>query len=95
MLCAALVVPVLACAVCLTASRVLQETLAGFEVRCCASQRLHQARRSRGVHSCVQAAAAARVAGGRDIVESVQDGDGASVLCHLIADADGVNKRDE
>jgi hypothetical protein len=33
---------------------VLQETLANFEVRCCASQRLHQARRS--VHSCVQAA---------------------------------------
>jgi hypothetical protein len=30
---------------------VLQETVAGFEVRCCASQRLHEARR--GVHSCV------------------------------------------
>jgi hypothetical protein len=41
---------------------VMQETVADFEVRCCASQRLHQARR--GVHSCVQAAAAARVAGG-------------------------------
>ena len=70
----------------------LQETLAGFEVRCCASQRLHEARR--GVHSCVQAAAAARVAGGRDILESAKKGDGAAVLCHLIADADGVNKRD-
>ena len=64
--------------------------MAGFEVRCCAS--MHQARR--GVHSCVQAAAAARVAGGRDILESAGNGDGVSVLCHLIADADAVNKRD-
>jgi hypothetical protein len=71
---------------------VLQETGAGFEVRCSASQRLHQARR--GVHSCVQTAAAARVAGGRDILESAKDGDGISVLCHVIADADAVNKRD-
>ena len=69
----------------------LQETLAGFEVRCYASQRLHQARR--GLHSCAQAAAAARVAVGPDIVESAKNGDGASVLCHAIADADGVNKR--
>jgi hypothetical protein len=37
----------------------LQETVASFEVRCCASQRLHQVRR--GVHSSEQAAAAARV----------------------------------
>ncbi len=70
----------------------LQETVAGFEVRCCAMQRLHEARR--GVHSCVQAAAAARVAGGRDILDSAENGDGVSVLCHLIADADGINKRD-
>ena len=69
----------------------LQETVAGFEVRCCASQRLHEARR--GVHSCVQAAAAARVAGGRDISVSAAVGDGVSVLCHVIADADAVNKR--
>jgi hypothetical protein len=71
---------------------VLQETVAGFEVRCCASQRLHQARR--GVHSCVQAAAAARVAGGLDIFESLENGYGVRVLCHVIADADAVNKRD-
>jgi hypothetical protein len=72
---------------------VLQETVAGFEVRCCASQRLHQARR--GGHSCVQAAAAARVAGGCgcDIVDSAENGDGVSVLCHVIADADCVIKR--
>ncbi len=70
----------------------LQETVAGFEVCCCASQRLHQARH--GVYSCLQAAAAARVAGGRDILESAEDGDGISVLCHMIVDADGVNKRD-
>ena len=73
----------------------LQETVAGFEVRCCASQRLHQARR--GVHSRVQAAAAARVAGsrcGHNIVQSVWDKDDVSVLCHLIADADAVNYRD-
>ena len=70
----------------------LQETVADFEVRCCASQRLHQARR--GVHSCVQAAAAARVAGGRDILESAMNGDDVSVLCHVIADADAVNNRD-
>jgi hypothetical protein len=71
---------------------VLQETVADFEVRCCAMRRLHEARR--GVHSCVQAAAAARVAGGDDILESAQNGDGVSVLCHVIADADAVNKRD-
>jgi hypothetical protein len=70
---------------------VLQKTVAGFEVRCCALQRLHQARR--GVHSCVQAAAAARVARGRNIAESAENGDGVSVLCHVIADADAVNKR--
>ena len=69
----------------------LQETLAGFEVRCYASQRLHQARR--GVHCCVQAAAAARVARGPDILDSAKKGDGVSVLCHLIAGADAVNKR--
>jgi hypothetical protein len=70
---------------------VLQETVAGFEVRCCESQWLHQARR--GVHSCAQAAAAARIAGGTDIVDSAKNGDGASVLCHVIADADAVNKQ--
>ena len=69
----------------------LQETVAGFEVRCCASQLLYQARR--GVHSCVQAAAAARVAGGPDIWNSAKNGDGYSVLCHLIADARSVNRR--
>ncbi len=69
----------------------LQETVAGFEVRCFASQWLHQARC--GVHSCVQAAAA-RIAGGRDILDSAEKGDCAAVLCHLIADADAVNKRE-
>jgi hypothetical protein len=74
---------------------VLQQTVAGFEVRCCAWQRLHQA--CRGVYSCVQAAAAARyrVAGGPDIMDSAKNGDGASVLCHVIADANSVNKRDK
>ena len=71
----------------------LQETVAGFEVRCCASQRLHQARC--GVHCCVQAAAAARVAGGRGILDSAENEDVASVLCHVIADADSVNKQDD
>ncbi len=71
----------------------MQETVASFEVRCCASQLLHQARR--GVHSCVQAAAAARVAGELDIWDSARNGDGASVLRHVIADADAVNKRNE
>ena len=69
----------------------MQETVAGFEVRCCAMQRLHEARGC--VHCCVQAAAAARVAGGTDIVDSAKNGDGVSVLCHLIADADAVNKQ--
>jgi hypothetical protein len=71
---------------------VLQQTVAGFEVHCCASQRLHQARRD--VHSCEQAAAAARVAGGSGILDSAANGDGFSVLCHVIADADAVNERD-
>jgi hypothetical protein len=30
-----------------------------------------------------------------DILDSAGKGDGVSVLCHVIADADGVNKRDE
>jgi hypothetical protein len=72
---------------------VLQQTLAGFKVRCSASRRLHHAL-CRRLHSRVQAAAAARVAGGPDILKSVKCRDGASVLCHVIADADGVNKRD-
>jgi hypothetical protein len=70
---------------------VTQETVAVFQVHCCASQRLHQARR--GVHSCVQAAAAARVSCEDDIWESAENGDGVSVLCHVIADADAVNER--
>jgi hypothetical protein len=41
----------------------------------------------------VQAAAAARVAGGRVIWESAENGDGVSVLCHLIADADSHSKQ--
>ena len=53
---------------------------------------MHQARC--GVHSCLQAAAAARVAGRLDISASAENGDGVSVLCHVIADADAVNKRD-
>jgi hypothetical protein len=71
---------------------VLQQTLAGFEVRCFASQRLPEA--LFGVHSCVQAAAAAHAAGGGDILESAKIGDGVSLLCHVIADADAVNKQD-
>jgi hypothetical protein len=42
----------------------------------------------------VQAAAAARIAGGPDILDSAENGDGVSVICHVIADADSVNKRD-
>ncbi len=60
--------------------------MADFEVRCSTSQWLHQARR--GLHSCVQAAAAARVARRRDILKSAENGDGVSVLCYLIANAD-------
>ena len=70
----------------------LQETVDGFEVHCCVSQWLHQARR--GVHYCVQAAAAARVAHGLDVLMSAAIGDGASVLCHAIADARSISKRD-
>jgi len=70
---------------------VLQQSLAGLQVRCCASQRLHQARR--GVHSSVQAAAAARVVDKKNILRNAELGDGALVLCHVIADADSVNER--
>jgi hypothetical protein len=52
----------------------------------------HQARL--GVDSFAQAAAAARVAGGPNILKSTKKGDGVSVLCHAIGDADGVNTRD-
>jgi hypothetical protein len=47
------------------------------------------------VHSCVQAAAAARVADGPGILKSAENGDGASVLCHLIVDAESVSMQDE
>ena len=52
----------------------------------------------------MQAAADVRVAGGgvwarglgfRGILASVRNADSISVLCHLLADADCVNKRDE
>jgi hypothetical protein len=63
--------------------------VAAFEVRCCASQRPHQARRD--LHSCVQAAAAARVADEPgDITDAAAAGDGEYVICYLIADADGI-----
>jgi hypothetical protein len=71
---------------------VLQETLADLQVGCCTSH-----------HSgCIKRAAAFILvcrlllppALHADIWESVEIGDGVSVLCHLIADADGVNKRD-
>jgi hypothetical protein len=42
----------------------------------------------------VQAAAAARVAGGDAILASAENGDGVSVLCHVIADAVAVKKRE-
>ena len=42
----------------------------------------------------MQAAAAARVAGGDDIFDSAENEDGVSVLCHVIADVDDVNERD-
>jgi hypothetical protein len=45
-------------------------------------------------YSRVQAASAARVAGGRGIFDSAENGDGVSVLCHVIADAGAVNERD-
>jgi hypothetical protein len=64
-------------------------------LRCVATHRngngLHQAH---GVHSCVHAAIAAHVAGGLDNSKSAENGDGVSVVCHLVANADGVNKRD-
>jgi hypothetical protein len=71
---------------------VLQETVAGFKVRC--SHRSGCIMRDVAFYSCVQAAAAARVAGGPDILKSAQHGDGGLVLCHVIADAGAVNKRD-
>ena len=42
----------------------------------------------------MQAAVATRVAGGLDIYKSAERGDVVSVLYHVIADADAVNKRD-
>jgi hypothetical protein len=88
-----LVVPVFACAVCLTRAAGNCGWFSGALLRIAVAASSHQARR--GVHSCVQAAAAARVAGGRGILRSAENGDGASVLCHVIADADAVNKRNE
>ncbi len=64
-------------------------------LRCVAAYRSGCIVRAVAFYFCVQAAAAARVAGGRDILESAANGDCAAVLCHVIADAHGVNKRGE
>jgi hypothetical protein len=71
---------------------------------CCSKQRLVLRRVAAHRSGCIkraaafilvfaQVAAAALVAGGRDFFESEENGDVVSVLCHLIADADAVNKR--
>jgi hypothetical protein len=59
--------------------------------RCLPAHRSARIKRTTDLHSRVQAAAAARVAGGPDILKSAENGDGAAVLCHLIADANSVN----
>ncbi len=64
-------------------------------LRCAAPHRSGRIMRAVAFYSRVQAAAAARVAGGRGILLSAENGDGVSVLCHVIADADAVNKRNE
>ncbi len=69
----------------------LQETFAGFQVRQRALPPLHQARR--GVYSCVQAAAADRVEGRCDILDSAKNGDGVLVLCHLITNAHRISQK--
>jgi hypothetical protein len=84
--------PASACVLCVFNARCSKCWLV-FQVRCRAAQRPHQAHR--GIHSCVQVAAAARVADGPDILVSSSKGNGASVLCHLIADACGVKKQDQ
>jgi hypothetical protein len=62
-------------------------------LRCVAPHRSGCIMRAVAFYSRVQAAAAARVAGGPDILKSAENGDGAAVVCHVIADADAVNKR--
>jgi hypothetical protein len=62
-------------------------------LRCVAPHRSGRIMRAVAFYSCVQAVVVACVAGGPDILDSAQNGDGVSVLCHLIADADAVNKR--
>ena len=90
MLCAALVVPML-CVRCVFDAYGRKQWLV---LRCVAPHRSGRITRDVAFYSRVQAAAAARVAGGRGILDSAQNGDGVSVLCHVIADADAVNKRD-
>jgi hypothetical protein len=63
-------------------------------LRCVAAHRSGCIMRAVAFYSFVQAAAAARVAGGPDILKSAKTGDGAAVLCHVIADADAVNKQE-
>ena len=62
-------------------------------LRCVAPHRSGCITRAVAFYSRVQAASAARVAGGRGILDSAENGDGVSVLCHVIADAGAVNKR--
>ena len=63
-------------------------------LRCVAPHRSGCIMRAVAFYSRVQAASAARVAGGRGILHSAENGDGVSVLCHVIADAGAVNERD-
>jgi hypothetical protein len=61
------------------------------DLRCVAAHRSTCIKRAAAfILVFVQAAAAARVAGGPGILKSAKIGDGVSVLCHLIADTDGV-----
>ena len=92
MLCTALLLPLLACAVCLTRAAANAGWFSGPLLRIAAAASSAYFTR-RGLHSCAQAAAAARVAGEPDIVNLAENGDGILVLCHVIADADGVNER--
>jgi hypothetical protein len=63
-------------------------------LRCDAANRSGCIKRAAAFILVVQAAAAARAASGGDLWESLVNGYGALVVCHLIADADAVNKRD-
>ena len=91
----ALLVPALALALRVTSTAANTGWLSGMLLRDSVAAAVRCAALQPSFIHRVQAAAAAHVAHRPDILQSAAIGDHALVLCHLIADADGIERRSE